>query len=119
MAAALIMSGSPIFWQMDREVSLGGGHDGAGVRSEGGGKSDGGAEAPGAGGGDQGCRSTGLTRRQLAFCSVSDFAVGVASVGAGYTTIMASGHGAALVDFGAPRGQDALRALERLSDRRH
>jgi len=68
---------------------------------------------------DQACRSSGLTRRQLAFCSVNDFAVGVASVGAGYTTFMASEHGAALVDFGAPRGRDALRALERFSERRH
>jgi hypothetical protein len=50
---------------------------------------------------------------------VEDFAVAVASVGAGYTTIMASGHGAALVDFGAPSGRDAVRALERFSERRH
>jgi len=98
---------------------LGGGYDGAGVRFEADCKSDGGTEVPGAVGGDQVCRSTGLTWRQLAFCSVNDFAVGIASVGAGYTTIMASGHGAALVDFGAPRGQDALRTLERFSDRRH
>jgi ribonuclease BN (tRNA processing enzyme) len=48
---------------------------------------------------------------------VNEFAVGVASVGAGYTTFMASGSWAALVDFGAPNGRDAVRALERFSDR--
>lgn len=48
-----------------------------------------------------------------------DFAVAVASVGAGYTTMMASDDGAALIDFGAPSGRDAVRALERFSDRRH
>lgn len=48
---------------------------------------------------------------------MSDFAVGIASVGAGYTTFMAAERGVALVDFGAPKGRDALRALERFSGR--
>lgn len=45
--------------------------------------------------------------------------MGVASVGAGYTTVMASGGGAALLDFGAPSGRVALDALARLADHRH
>jgi len=50
---------------------------------------------------------------------VRDFAAGVMSVGAGYTTVMASGGGSALVDFGAPRGRVALEALIRLTDHQH
>lgn len=42
--------------------------------------------------------------------------VGFASVGAGYTTVLRSGGGAALIDFGGSSGAVALRGLERISE---